>query len=171
MKYTIHALLISLAFLCACSSGKTLEPQKELGTIIHSAARGPFVAQLDVNREGPLARFDLDLKIKEALPGELEIQLILPEGAELTTGLLSERMAEPAPSLRQLKRSYTLEGPAEGFTILIISRSAHGASQTRLTWPAVELTDPVAPIEKAITPITVHGIKIDKAIPLTPEGK
>lgn len=157
------SIMAALGGLASCSTDKVVLASTPAQP--RESRRQPF--QLDVRgqRVGSRTLLDLVVAVDERLPGNPDIRFHLPPGASLEDGrTLPALKASDRPG-RQSRRfalrdvdgpvlvTADLSGPGYGY---------HAEAQ----WPPSAVTPAVLPAEVDIPPTRLHGVLIQRAVPL-----
>ena len=139
---------------------------------VKSLPKHPLTMKLFAGEiEGGKLELIVRVEINGKLPSDPVLKIHLPEGVELETGLAEETLALSGGS-EMIERRFVVPNttPSARFTVDAAGPGAGAHAEAK--WPKAESTGTAKmPETISISPVKLHGVTLDKAIPVQPKKK
>ncbi len=178
VKTIIVAALVAALVLAGCSNkkkvaastGGTEEAAQPIE--VKSLPRHPLTMKLFAGEiEGGKLELVVRVEINGKLPSDPVLKIHLPEGVELETGLAEEALALSGGS-EVIERRFVVPSTTPSARFSVDAAGPGAGAHAEAGWPEAEAAEPAKmPKTISISPVKLHGVTIDKAIPVQPKKK
>lgn len=165
------ALCCVLAAACASDGPARRQARSEAAPALAGAASERLQPPLSLDLAGTdrgdgTVELVATLQVSGRLAAPPVLRIALPAGATLSRGLAAETLQAPGTAVT-VERRWVVAGATGPVTVTAQSVGAASGVQVTASWPRAEPPSPVpAPEARPIPPTTVHGVRVDQAIPL-----
>lgn len=170
MRGRVPGLLATLAVTAV--TAVTAVPSARADATAASRLEPPLRVTLEGTARGDDAEVTATIAVRGRLAATPILRIALPDGATLVQGLPEEAVAGIEPGTDATRR-FGVRGLGAGrVTVMVDAASPAAGAHAEASWPApfpVEaVLCPQAPRTEPIPPVTVGGVRIDRAVPLSP---
>ncbi|MFH1438492.1 MAG: hypothetical protein ABIJ56_22475 [Pseudomonadota bacterium] len=154
----------------AAESGGTADSAKPIEA--KSLPKHPLTMKLFAGEiEGGKLELVVRVEINGKLPSDPVLKIHLPEGVELETGLAEEALALSGGS-EVIERRFVVPNTTPSARFTVDAAGPGAGAHAEAGWPEAEPAEPAKmPETISISPVKLHGVTLDKAIPVKPKKK
>ena len=155
---------------CASSRPETTDSNPAVAPALPAVASGPSAPlrlTLDASDVPGGTVLTATVYFDGRLPAGPTLRVVTPEGATLGEGKAEEVLALQEPATKAERRFVVKDRRGPVRVTADVRTPAFGA-HAEASWPQEPRQPAAAPVMRPIAPVTVGGVTIDKAVPLSP---